>query len=122
MSLNDIIERFTLVSGLEMNEVSRFLPLLIDCKEYFEERMADGLSDSHRRRLAHACAVYAYYRVCLTRTEGACSSIKAGDLQLTGPSRGELRDAARDLWREEREAVAGMVDLEDGFAFRSVTV
>ena len=32
MSLKEIIERFTLVSGLEMKDVSRFMPIIVDCK------------------------------------------------------------------------------------------
>ena len=34
MRFKEIIERFTLVSGLEMKEVSRFLPIIEDCKAF----------------------------------------------------------------------------------------
>ena len=120
MSLNEIIEMFTLVSGLEMNEVSGLLPLLTDCKDHFEERMSSDLSESQRRRLAHACAVYAYYRVCLMYGSSRTGFIKAGDLQLEPGSPKELIAAAQRMWDEERSAITGMGDFDDSFAFRSV--
>ena len=122
MSLNEIIDRFALVSGLGMEEVSRYLTLIGDCKELFEERSPDGLSDAQERRLAHACAVYAYYRVCLLMRDGNFETFKAGDMQVSRGDIGEICEAALRMWEAERESISGIADMDEGFAFRSVVV
>ena len=122
MNLHDIIERFTLVSGLTMSEASRYLPLITDCHDYFEERIGAGLTPAQLRRLSYACAVYAYYRVCLLMRDGGCDTFKAGDVQISAAKIGELCEAARRMWYEERSVIADIADFDDGFAFRSVSL
>ena len=119
MSLKEIIERFALVSGLEMKDVSRFMPIIIDCKEYFEQHIADRLSDADLRRAAHACAVYAFYRVTLLGRFDELVSFKAGDVQMDSESAGA---AAEKLWAAERESISDILDIGGSFAFRSVRV
>ena len=119
MRLNEIIDRFSLVSGLERKEISRLLPVIIDCKELFEERIIRELTRSEERRAVHACAVYAYYRTSLISGGDAVSSFKAGDVQLETNAD---KTAARSLWEEEKAAVADIVALDDGFSFKAVRV
>ena len=119
MSLKEIIDRFTLVSGLEMKDVSRFLPIIADCKAFFEERMSEELSDADRRRMIHACAVYAFYRVSLMGKLDDLVSFKVGDVQMNVEQVGA---AAQKLWETERENIADLIDFGGGFAFRSVRV
>lgn len=118
MRLNEIIERFSLVSGLEKKEISRLLPILLDCKAFFEARIRRELTDAERRRAAYACAVFAYYRIsCFARTDGI-GSFKAGDFQFTAADTA----AAERLWEAERSAVADLVAIDDAFSFRAVDV
>lgn len=119
MSLNEIIDRFTLVSGFDRKEISRYLPILIDCKDFFEERIRRELTRSERRRMIHACAVYAYYRISRLGLSTGVSNFKAGDVQLVMD---EGDDSAQKLWLDEKSAVADIVDLDDGFAFKAVRV
>lgn len=119
MSLKEIIERFALVSGLEMKDVSRFMPIIVDCKEYFEEHMAEVLSDVDLRRAANACAAYAFYRVTLLGRFDELVSFKVGDVQMNSESAGVT---AEKLWAAERESVADILDIGGSFAFRSVRV
>ena len=121
MSLNEIMERFTLVSGLGMQEVSRYLPIVKDCKEYLESRIRGELSDADSRRAAYACAVYAYCRISLIGRFEELSSFKAGDVQMQI----NTSSAAQQLWEEVRGSVSDIIDLSDlsgEFAFRSVSV
>ena len=118
MSLNEIIERFTLVSGYERKEISRFLPIIIDCREFFEERVGGELTGSQRRRIIHACAVYAYYRISRLGNDTGVDSFKAGDVQIT-MNHGE---AASKLWEEEKAAIADIVRIDDGYFFRAVRI
>ena len=122
MNLNDIIDRFTLVSGLSMNDVSRYLPVIADCKSYMEERLPDGLNEAQKRRAAHACAVYAYYKLCITLSNGDIASFKAGELQINTGTPADIIKSAELMWAEERRSIADICDLGDDFGFRSVRI
>ena len=119
MSLKEIIERFALVSGLRMEDISRFLPVILDCKDYFEERLCDGLSDADLRRAANACASYAFYRVAMLGRLDELVSFKVGDVQMSTVAAGA---AAEKLWKVERENISDIADLDGEFAFRSVRI
>ena len=118
MRLKEIIERFTLVSGFEMKDVSRCLPVIEDCKAYFESRCGE-LSESDLRRAEHACAVYAFYRISQMGRLDDLGSFKVGDVQMNVEAFGE---AAKKLWDAERESISDIVDIGGDFAFRSVRV
>ncbi len=118
MSLKEIIDRFTLVSGLDRKEISRCLPILEDCRLYFEARLHENLSEADQRRAAHACAVYAFYKVSMMGASDALSSFRVGDVQMQM----QPRDAyAAQLWAEEEANLSDIMDL-GGAVFRSVRV
>lgn len=118
MRLKEIIERFTLVSGLEMKDVSRYLPIITDCKTFFEERSFD-LSEGDQQRAEHACAVYAFYRISQLGRLDDLKSFRVGDVQMNVEAIGE---AAKKLWEAECENISDIVDISGSFAFRSVRV
>lgn len=118
MRFKEIIERFTLVSGFEMKDVSRYLPVIADCKAYFES-LIPALNEGELRRVEYACAVYAFYRVSQIGRLDDLKSFKVGDVQMNVEAIGE---AAKKLWDAEREAISDLVDIGGEFAFRSVRV
>ena len=118
MSLKEIIERFTLVSGLEMKEVSRYLPIIEDCRLFFESRVGE-LSEADMRRMEYACAVYAFYKISRAGRLDGLRSFKVGDVQM---DIGALGEYAEKLWAEERECISDIFDVNSGFAFRGVRV
>ena len=119
MSLKELLDRFTLVSGLSMQETSRYLPIIEDCRAYFEERMRGELTESEKRRLTHACAVYAFYKISRIMQSEDFTSFKVGDVQFDLLS---VRQNAESLWHEERENIRDIIDLNGGVAFRRVRV
>ncbi|WP_405340830.1 hypothetical protein [Ruminococcus sp.] len=118
MRFKEIIERFTLVSGFEMKDVSRFLPIIEDCKALFESRCSE-LSVSDLRRAEHACAVYAFYRVSQMGRLDDLKSFKVGDVQMDMEAIGQ---AAQKLWEAEQTDISDIIDFGGDFAFRSVRV
>ena len=118
MRLKEIIERFTLVSGFEMKDVSRYLPIIADCKAYFEELLPE-VDENGLRRVEHACAVYAFFRISQLGRLDDLSSFKVGDVQMNVEAIGE---AAKKLWDAERENISDLIEFSGGFAFRSVRV
>ena len=119
MNLHEIIERFTLVSGFDRQEVSRYLTLIRDCVAVFEEKLTREPSAGEKRRLSHACAVYAYYRISMMLRDGGLQSFKAGDVQFAVDN--DCAAATR-MWEAERAMIADLVSFDDSFAFRSVDV
>lgn len=121
MSLSELINRFLLVSGLKSSDVSLYLPVLIDAKVLFEEKTrVSRLSSSDRRRLTHACAVYAFYKISLYNNADALTSFKAGDVSFTTES---LRKRAIALWEAERATVTDLISFSDSdFSFMGVRV
>lgn len=121
MSLNELIKRFLLVSGLQKKDVSLYLPVLIDAKTLFEEKAGETtLSEADRRRLTHACAVYAFYKVSLYDNADALTSFKAGDVSFSVES---LRKRASALWEKESAEISDLIRFPDtGFSFMGVRV
>ena len=121
MSLNELIKRFLLVSGLQKKDVSLYLPVLIDAKALFEEKVGNTpLCDANRRRLTHACAVYAFYKVSLYNNADALTSFRAGDVSFSVQS---LKKRASALWETERAEIADLIRFSDtDFAFMGVRV
>lgn len=119
MSLKEIIERFALVSGLEMKEVSQYLTILTDCKAFFEARLIGEPDAADLHRAEHACAVYALYKISMMcRIEGL-SSFKVGDVQF---GLEVTEHAAEKLWAAERESISDIVDVDGDFSFRGVRI
>ena len=121
MSLNDVINRFSLVSGLDRKDISAYLPVILDAMAFFDEKTRDSeLSASDRKRLTHACAVYAYYKISLCRNAEQLSSFKAGDVSFTVEN---LRADAKAMWEHERGEIGDIVMLGDSdFSFLGVVV
>ena len=81
--------------------------------------LALKLGDEDMRRLEHACAVYAFYKIGMTGSADGLSSFKVGDVQMQMDDR---RAYAEKLWAAERESISDIIDVSGGFAFRRVRV
>lgn len=115
MSLKDVIDRFALVSGLELEEISKWIFLIIDCIKYFESRLKkSNLSDEQKKRLSYACAVYAYYKYTLAVSANLSYNFKAGDVQITHSS--DMIENASKLWQQQKQEISDITDMDD-FSF-----
>ncbi len=115
MSLKDVIDRFALVSGLEQETISKWLFVITDCINYFEVRLAGRtLTDVDRKRVVHACAVYAYYKYSLMVFANSTSKFKAGDIEITQSE--SAMESAHTMWQSEKSEIADLVDFDD-FSF-----
>ena len=118
MSLKDVLDRFALVSGLEKEEISKWIFIVVDCIKYFEQYLGSKkLNDSDMRRLSHACAVYAYYQYSLINYASAVSRFKAGDVEITESE--NLTDKVHAIWQQEKKEIADIVNFDD-FCFMRV--
>lgn len=119
MSLKDVLDRFALVSGLEQEEVSKWVFIIIDCIKYFEKNLRKSdLSNDEEKRLSYACATFAYYKYSLCKSAHA-HSFKAGDVQIKESS--DLIERARALWQLQKSEVEDLVSFDfSGFMRVSV--
>ena len=118
MSLKDVIDRFALVSELSQEEISRWIFLILDCIKYFESICdIDALKESDKKRLSYACAVYAYYKYSLCKSESA-HSFKAGDIQINQSS--SLIEQTASMWQLMKSEISDIVDFSDSYCLLRV--
>ncbi len=120
MRLNEVINRFSLVSGLEPSEVTRWTPLCIDAVNELRGKLVpDALnSEENIHRLSACAGVLAYYKYCLYRESDSVKSFTAGSVSVTHSDfDGEK---ARKLWEFEKSSVADLLVSSEDFCFRSV--
>ncbi len=120
MRLNEVINRFALVSGLEPSEVTRWTPLCVDAMNELRGKLIpDALKKEENVLRLSACAgVLAYYKYCLYKEGEGIKSFTAGAVSVT---HSELDgEKARKLWEFERESVADLLESFEDFCFRSV--
>ena len=78
--------------------------------DFFSSRMNGEYSEQELRRLAHACAVYAYYTISLCPEEETLSQFKAGDVQFSVASK---ESGAQKLWDSAKEEIADLLSFDD---------
>lgn len=121
MRLNDVINRFTLVSGLEGTEVSKWTVLCVDAMQELLGQLLPGAEDSEAKgiRLSNAAGVLAYYKYCLY-SNGGVKSFAAGSVSVTVSD--DTVERARLMWEKERAAVSDLLVSSDGFCFRRAEI
>ncbi len=120
MSFKDVIDRFALVSGLELEEISKWVFIIVDCIKYFESFIGSKkLSVDEKKRLSHACAVYAYYKYSLYNIADTSTKFKAGDIEISKSE--SISDKAHTMWQQEKQEISTIVDFDD-FHFMRVGV
>lgn len=122
MRLNEVINRFSLVSGLEPSEVTRWTPVCIDAmNEIKSKALPEALeNEGDMLRLSSCAGVLAYYRYCMYLREDRTKQFTAGAVSVTLENP-DIEKAHR-LWEFERESVSELLLATDGFCFRRVSV
>ncbi len=122
MRLNETINRFALVSGLEPEEVSKWTVLCCDASKEVERMVPGGvkLSEENVLRLSRGAGIYAYYKYCMYAYVTKVKGFTAGNVSVT-ISQDEMEHAEK-LWKAERESLCDILGEESGFSFRGVRV
>ncbi|MBQ9742440.1 MAG: hypothetical protein IJV88_02040 [Ruminococcus sp.] len=120
MRLNQVIDRFALVSGLCGEELSRWTPLCVDAMNQVSKMLRPNMtpSEADSLRLSAFAGVLAYYKYTLY-SRGGIKAFTAGSLSITEEDDKSRR--AKLLWEAERESVADLIAPE-GFFFGRVRV
>ncbi len=111
MSLNEVIKRYALVSGQSEEEISKYLPIILDCMGFFNEKINENTSNADRKRLIHACAVFAYYKVNCCMSAENLNRFKAGDVEFSVDE--DTVNRSKQLWLCEKEEVSDLIGSDD---------
>lgn len=122
MRIERVAERFSLLSGLEGEELSKWTPLLKDGVAYVSALLKKGVKEeNHLERLESATATYAYYKWILCSEDNNATSFKAGDVTVSQSHSGATADWAYQLWKQSLNEIAD-ITVSDDFFFKGVEV
>ncbi|MGN1131922.1 MAG: hypothetical protein ACI4RL_03375 [Ruminococcus sp.] len=122
MRIERVAERFSLLSGIEGEELSKWTPLIKDSVAYVSALIKPGVKESeHLELLESASATYAYYKWILCSEEKDSSSFKAGDLTVSQSHSGATSQLAYQLWKQSLNEIAD-ITVSDNFFFKGVEV
>ena len=119
MSVENTLNRFKLISGLESGEAEQWQDLVSEAREYIDSLVIkDDIFELDEKRLDNAAAVYAYYRyLCYSSSDE--SSFSAGDIKVTFNN--DKLKAAKEMWDMELENIKDIADTGKSlFIFKRV--
>lgn len=119
MRLNEVIDRFALISGLPADEVSIWTPVCVDAMCEVEAKALDTAVKDERtsRKLSNLAGVLAYYKYCLYSYRNV-QRFEAGSVSVT--ISGETLEFAKKLWEEEKNSAVDCLKAEGDFFFKRV--
>ncbi len=122
MRLNFIIDRFSLISGLKPQEVSKWTPLCVDAKMQIERRVRSGvkLDEEKEIRLSNCAAALAFYKYSLCAPENSVESFSVGTMSVKISA--EEKERAKNLWLMEEREAEDLLESEQDFAFVGVAI
>lgn len=121
MRLNEVIDRFALISGLGADEVSIWTPVCVDAMCEVEAKAVDTCLNDERasRRLSNLAGVLAYYKYCLYSYR-SIQRFEAGSVSVTISD--ETLESAKKLWEEEKKSAGEYLKAEGDFFFKRVRI
>lgn len=120
MDLQEILERFSLISGLTPEEVSPFTLILEESKNEIESKILDGVDKTaESRRLNAAAAALGFYKYILYKaSRSGMESFSAGDITIKKSDITAV-NLARSVWNEAKCAVSDILK-DDDFLFEQI--
>ena len=122
MRLNEVINRFSLVSGLEPSEVTKWTPVCVDAMNEIKRKVLPGVLEDEGNvlRLSACAGVLAYYRYCMYKNGDRTKQFTAGAVSVTMEN--SDTEKAQKLWEFERRSVEDLLTSTEDFCFRRVNV
>lgn len=114
----DVLERFTLYSGLSSTGAAKYETLCASAAAEITRRERANCADTAQNTLCAAAAALAFYRKALMDSGGGAGSFSAGDVKVTESSANI--PAAKELWREASAQAAQYLE-DSGFMFGMIS-
>lgn len=119
LDLQEILQRFSLISSLTAEEANVWIPLLTDAKEEIESKLKNDVDIvAEARRLNVAAAALSFYKYCLYRASGVgLGSFSAGDLSINFNSKDI--NIASNIWAEAKASICDLLE-DESFLFKEI--
>src|SRR5574344_624870 len=115
--IGNVLKRFSLISGLEGEKLSRWTPLCEDAVDFCSSHLTKSeLSENQERCFCNLAAAFAYYKFCICDFDGV-NTFVAGDVQIR---KSDVAENAKRIWDNELLLCRDFVDL-GGFCFFGVS-
>ncbi len=121
MKLNYVIDRFALISGVDGEELSNWIPVCMEAMEEVELMATKEALNSElsQKRLSGLAGILAYYKYTLYAGENI-KSITAGTVSITNFQ--EARVRAQELFEREKSQISELLDTSKEFCFKRVSI
>lgn len=117
MSIEEVMERFTLMADLSDAAAVRYQPLCVDAMTEIN-RLTRNNDVAAQGILCAAAASLALYRWALMNASNGVGSFSVGDVKVTKSS--ENVEMAKQAWREAAAAAAPYLE-DSGFLFERIS-
>lgn len=119
MGINQVTERFKLLSGVDGEELLKWMPLINESDSYVKSLLKpDVKEENYSDLLSSAAGTYAYYKWSLYSNSGDIKQFKAGDITITENS-SDTNDNALVLWKQSLDEIAHLT-RDNSFFFEGV--
>ena len=120
MDLTKVLENFLLISGINQNKSSIYMPIIKDSiKKLTSKLKSKTIKDEDKSRLNYAAAIFAFYKYLIfEKSKTNTESFTAGNISIKTNIDAKL-NAAKDIWLSEKEEILDLLK-DDEFSFKSV--
>lgn len=120
MELNGILNRFSFLSGLSLNESNSFIPFCNDAKTEIQLKIKPNIDESaESERLEAAAAALSFYKYVLHKASlQSTQSFSAGDVSVREDYKQQI-ESALSMWHEARASVCDILQ-DNEFCFQQV--
>ncbi len=119
MDYDEVVERFTLLTGLSSDEVSEWSPILYDSMLEINARLStDCDTDTYSQQISYAAASLANYKYRrILSAAGGDAQVKAGDVTITPDE--NAAEKAYGIYADSLKLLADIL-ADDEFYFKGV--
>lgn len=120
LDLNAILNRFTLLSNIPLDEIGPFVPICSDAKTEIQLKIRPNVDESAEgERLEAAAAALSFYKYTLYNASlQSTQSFSAGDVSIKEDTKQQIENA-RLMWNETRASIRDLLQ-DDEFCFQQV--
>ena len=122
MNLEEIVERFKIISGILEDDTAKLVPI---CEDAMNEILlslkkgVDHTAPENSRRLNVAAAVLSFYKYSLCRASvDSAAAFTAGEFRIKTDLQANIKSAYR-MWREARKSISDLLE-DDEFVFERI--
>lgn len=120
MNLEAVLERFSIVAKLSIEETSPWLELCKDSTEEIENNLKSNVDmEANSRRLESAAAAFSFYKYTLYRASASgMESFSAGELKIKNDYNSSVK-IANTIWKEAKNSISDLL-ADNDFAFERI--